>query len=52
MEEKERSLNPKPIHKAKEQLRILPDDISVQNIQDADEASKIIAIPIQFSGDL
>ena len=49
LEEKEKSVNPKPIHNTKE-----PSEISTtyNNIHDAEETSKDIAISNQFSDDM
>ena len=46
VEEQEKSTNPKPIHKPKETFK------TSQNIDDTEEASKVIAVSNQFSGDL
>ena len=56
VEQYEKNTKPKPIHNSKETFKTptthsSSDDI-VQDIHDAEEASKIIAIPNQFSADL
>ena len=46
VEEQENGSNPKPIHKTKEPSP------AYNNINDADEASKVIAVSTKFSGDM
>ena len=53
VEEKEKCVITNPINKSKELFKISPaNSTDVQNFHDAEDASKIIAIPNQFSGDL
>ena len=49
VEEKENCENPKPIHKTNEPFKILT---TYNNINDEEEASKVTAIPNQFSSNL
>ena len=49
VEEKEKCVNPNPIHETKELFEI---STIYNNIHDAEEASRVIAIPNQFCGDL
>ena len=52
-EEQEKCANPKPMHKIKETFNTSTIyNSEVQNIHDAEEASKVIAVSNQFSGDL
>ena len=51
VEEQEKSTNPKPIHKPKETFKESQNS-DEENIHDMEEASKVIAVSNQFSGDL
>ena len=49
IEEKEKCENPKPTHKTKEPFQI---STTHNSFRGAEEASRVIAVPSQFSGDL